>query len=445
VSPSAQPASVDAYRRTTRLLLVLVLALAAFIQLTVITRTVVDHPLRADAGEYFSYAWNLSQDGIYSSARPGSEGSTPTPDKVRTPGYPLFLIAIGPPEPTEAYLRRVSLVQALLGVGSVWLAYLIAASFLGRGWALAPALLAATSPHLAMSSTYVLTESLFTFLLLASTYASIKTLASRHWRHSLLAGALWGACALVRPTVQFLPLVFLGLALLVPALRALRRSAVFLLLGFVAVMSPWVVRNLGVEQPGPSLMVNSIAHGAYPGFTFEDRPETFGFPYRFDPAYPDHIRSGRTLAAHLADRFSSEPARYLQWFLLGKPYFFLSLRDVQSLDIQIYPTPANPYYERPLFAWMRGLHISAHWPLMIAGMLGILVAGLRGRSANVPEAAALRYPAMLVALVVLYAIALHMVAAPFPRYAIPFRPLIYALAMLPFHAAWLAWGRRHRA
>ena len=49
------------------------------------------------------------------------------------------------------------------------------------------------------------------------------------------------------------------------------------------------------------------------------------------------------------------------------------------------------------------------------------------------------------ALVVLYAIGLHMVVAPFPRYAIPFRPLIYALAMVPVQAAWLAWRGRPAA
>ena len=47
--------------------------------------------------------------------------------------------------------------------------------------------------------------------------------------------------------------------------------------------------------------------------------------------------------------------------------------------------------------------------------------------------------AAIVALVVAYSIAFHMIVAPFPRYGIPFRPLLYALAMLPLRAAWLQW------
>ena len=209
-------------------------------------------------------------------------------------------------------------------------------------------------------------------------------------------------------------------------------------------MAPWVIRNAGVEQPGPSLMVNSMAHGAYPGFMYDDRPETFGFPYRFDPDYPAHIVSLGTLFDHLRERFTAEPLRYARWFLVGKPYFFLSLEDVQSLDIQIYPTPANPYYERPLFAWMRALSIDLHWPLMVTGLMGVALVAWRSRHA--PAGSDVRWlPAALVALVVLYAIGLHMVVAPFPRYAIPFRPLIYALAMLPVQAAWLAWRGRPAA
>ena len=431
--------------KVPQLLLLLLLALAAFLQLTVVSKTVVDHPLRADAGEYFSYAWNLRNHGVYSSARPTGEiGTPPAPDKVRSPGYPLFLLAVGNPEPSEQYLHRVSLVQALLGVGSVWLIYLIAASFLPRGLALVAGLLTALSPHLTMTSAYLLTEAPFTFLLLAGTLATIRAASSLQPRTAALAGLLWGACALVRPTVQFLPLLFLLLAVALPALRRFRRPALVSLLVFCAVLAPWVIRNATVDQPGPSLMVNSVAHGAYPDFQFDNRPETFGFPYRFDPDYPAHIESPQALLAHLGDSFGSEPGRYARWFLVGKPYFFLSLKNVQALDIQIYPTPSNPYYERPLFAVIRDFAITAHWPLMVLGLLGVALVASRVRGA--PTIAGPTWlPAAIVALVVLYAIGLHMVVAPFPRYAIPFRPLIYALALVPIHALWSAVRGRQRA
>jgi hypothetical protein len=40
----------------------------------------------------------------------------------------------------------------------------------------------------------------------------------------------------------------------------------------------------------------------------------------------------------------------------------------------------------------------------------------------------------MVAIVVAYAVGFHIVVAPFPRYGVPFRPLLYLLAMLPLLA-----------
>jgi hypothetical protein len=40
----------------------------------------------------------------------------------------------------------------------------------------------------------------------------------------------------------------------------------------------------------------------------------------------------------------------------------------------------------------------------------------------------------MVGIVVAYAIGFHVVVAPFPRYGMPFHPLLYLLAMLPLLA-----------
>lgn len=425
---------------TFRLLLALLLSIAALIQFTVVSRTTVDVPLRADAGEYFSYAYNLDNFGVYSRQRTWEGGSAtpaPLPDKVRSPGYPVFLLLAGTPQPTEAFLLRVAFMQGALGVASVWLVYLIASLFLGRGLALAAALITMISPHLTIMSTYLLSETLFTFLLLASMFVLLKALGSNRLVLFIATGILWGLCSLVRPTAEYFPPLLLLAALAAPRLRQYRTNALIGFASFILVLSPWLVRNSSVPpgDPTSNIMVNTLAHGSYPGFMYDDHPETFAFPYRFDPQIAEITRDLPSILRHIAGEFRDEPARYLRWYLLEKPYFFLSLRDVQSVDIQIYPVSRTPYYERAPFAMMRQATLEIHWPLMILGLLGAGLIMLNPRWLALKDRSSL--VASAVALLIVYAIAFHMVVAPFPRYAIPFRPFIYALALLPLRALWL--------
>lgn len=425
-----------------RLMLLLVLSVAALIQLTVVSRTTVSVPLRADAGEYFSYAYNLRHSGVYSMDRTWAEapaGHVPAPDAFRPPGYPLFLAMLGTPEPSEAYLFQVSLAQALLGIASVWLLFLIASRFLGWKSSMAVALIAALSPHLATISTYLLSESLFYFLLLAAIASLLKAVDSGNRAWFAITGALWGLCSLVRSTSEFFPPLLLIAVLLLPGLRRFRSSAMLAFAVFAAVLAPWMIRNQSdsVAKPQSSLMVKALMHGAYPDFMYEGQPESFGFPYRFDPDSEKTARDLPSVLGYISGRFKAKPLAYAKWYLIGKPAFFLSWGNVQGWDIFIYPSPHSPYLEDARFALIRAISFLLHWPLMILGLIGSMLLWARPRSLAL-EPSALG-AARLVALVVLYALAFHMIVAPFPRYGIPFRPLLYALAMLSLGALWQRW------
>jgi len=253
-------------------------------------------------------------------------------------------------------------------------------------------------------------------------------------------------CSLVRPTAEFFPVLGLLAVLLLPGLRAHRANALVGFACFVAVLSPWIIRNQVADllNPGSSLMVNTLAHGSYPGFMYEGRPETFAFPYRFDPKLPEITKDVPSVLKDIGRRFADDPGTYASWYLLGKPYFFLSLRDVQSADIMIYPVSQTPYYQDLKFAVIRRFSLELHWPLMILGLIGMVTLALRPRW--MPSGTPSVIAASVVALVVAYAIAFHMVVAPFPRYAIPFRPLIFVLALLPLRAIWeLARSRKQSA
>lgn len=430
-----------------RIGLLLILALSAFIQFTVSARSETLAPLRADARTYFSYAYNLKHFGTYSrQASPWDKTEAPAPvipDAVSTPGYPLFLLAIPGLEPTEAYLHRVSFVQAGLGVISVWLVYLISRSFLGRGRSLAAAFLTAVTPHLATVNTYVLTESLFIFLLMLSVLATIRAFQSKRAWIWCIAGVIWGTCSLVRPTTLYLIPVLAAGSLLLPSLRQFRRHAAFLFIGLAVTQIPWIVRNhvSPLDTSQPNLIVNFLHHGSYPGFMYNNQPASYGFPYAYDPDNAAHSKNVRAALDNIFTKFREQPLTYANWYLFGKPGKFFSWGIINGFgDLYMYPPIRSPYLEDIRFAVMRMVSIYTHWPLMLLGLAGSFLVWLR------PQALGIRsngvVASRLVSATVLYAIAFHMVGAPFPRYGIPFRPFMFILAVMMLSAPFLA--RKHR-
>jgi 4-amino-4-deoxy-L-arabinose transferase-like glycosyltransferase len=420
-------------------MLVLLLAFAAWVQLSVVRHTEVIAPLRADAAEYFSYAWNLEHNGNYSRVATWLyPEQQPVPDALRTPGYPLFLRFATRPEVSAGWLKRVATWQAVMGVFSVLLTWLLARRMVRAELAWIAAFLVAIDPWIVTTSVFVLSESLYTLLLLGCVLLTL--LAGRAKKGlgamALVTGLAWGACALVRPATLYLPMLFLLATLLLPSLARWRKAALLGLLGFSIAWAPWMLRNQDPELARTSghLMIASLAHGSYPDFRYEDRPESEGFPYRFDPLYPQSVRSLSSVLGYIGARARTEPLRYARWYLLGKPYFFLSQRDEQQLGMAIYPLARTPWYYDFRFHLMAVVSSVLHWPLMLLGLCAIVLLAFRaGLLGLAPEQLA---AARLVASVVAYAVAVHMIVAPFPRYGVPFRPLLFMLAMVSLAAAW---------
>jgi 4-amino-4-deoxy-L-arabinose transferase-like glycosyltransferase len=163
---------------------------------------------------------------------------------LRPPGYPVFLAGlfrlVGPDsEPVRCLQVGLSL---LLGPLAAWLGWLVAGR---RSVARLAAALTLLCLPLAVFPWLLLTETLFTLLLLAA----VGGLAAR-WhgggrRWLLLAGlALGGACLLRGLAAGYVGLVALGWLLAAPGARRRRLADVALLLGLVgALIAPWTVRN----------------------------------------------------------------------------------------------------------------------------------------------------------------------------------------------------------
>lgn len=411
--------------------LVLIVLLGAFLRLNVTLHTTVLAPLRADAGEYFSYAYNLEHHGVYSRQltflTPGLKQPI-QPDAMRSPGYSLFLLPFAASEPTNKTILDITLMQAFLGILMVPMAYLLGAPILSGGWRLLPPLLVAISPQLVLAGTFVLSETLFTFLFLLVLIAIQQLFINpQKLRWGIVGGALLAAAALTRPTVQYLlPLIALCIYLMVPASNRLKQMA-GMIGGFFLVFGPWLIRNyfaLGILSD-PTLSVSTILHGHYPNFMYQGNLESLGYPYRFDP---DVAIIGSNLGSVLSEilrLFITEPLTYLRWYLIGKPLAFFSWGDVASTnEIFTYPTLQSPYLTNSWFTTLKDLMRMTHAIWML---LGLVAAGICWKNGLI-QIGKMISVVRVFSVVVLYFVVVHMAGFPIARYCIPLLPVMFILA-----------------
>jgi len=421
---------------------IMLLMLSALVQFTVVTETRQDGVIHGDATKYVFYAYNLRHHHTFSRVQSFGLGHDPSqviPDKLTLPGYPLFLsLFLGDGVPDSAFVRRATYAQAALGVMSTLLAFLIALRVLPLGWAFLAGAFTALMPHLATVSTHLMTEPLFTSLLLASILAILYAARSEAGiRHYAAAGLLLGLSCLVRPQLQLLPPLAIVLVLLVRRLRPHAFKVLIATACFLAILGPWYLRNAAIERPQgePDLLVSTLYHGSFPNFMYRDDPQTFGYPYRYDPGQARITRDLPSTLEHIRSDFAAEPARYLRWYLLGKPGYFLSWGTVAGVgDIFIYRVIGSPWLERPLFAGIRAVSYVLHWPLMLLALAGMFLALWRPHLLTADPAR--ERATIIVAALLLYVIVLHMLGTPLPRYNIPFRPLEFALALVLARALW---------
>ncbi len=224
-----------------------------------------------------------------------------TPELLRSPGYPLFLIpglVAGQPE-----LVTIAL-QLLLSAATIWLIHDIVLSWTGRrAAALAAAILAAIEP-LSVNLCYVLmTEKLFTFLMVLSVRQLLRYLSTESFVALAQTAILLALATFVRPVNYYLPTILTAL-LFAHALwrtEGRLRAAGYAAMFWAVSMSPliaWQVRNY--TETGYSGFA-AIAdfnlyffHGAaviahQRGVPVETAQAELGFtsPERFDRLHPE--------------------------------------------------------------------------------------------------------------------------------------------------------------
>jgi 4-amino-4-deoxy-L-arabinose transferase-like glycosyltransferase len=220
---------------------------------------------------------HADSEGYFLPAHDLANGAVPEFGLRRTPTYPLFIAAtirlVG-----EDLQRLVTVQHLLFGPAIAALTYLLGRLLTGRAVAFGAALLTAVSGSLLVTEHYILTESLFTLLLVGTLVVLI--LATRRTSVALAAatGLIFGALILCRPSAQILlPLIIGALVLGTGSGRQRFRSLISFTVATGAVVVPWMTWNyvhhdtFAVSSNGRFLLARALRNDRG-GFSFEKPP-----------------------------------------------------------------------------------------------------------------------------------------------------------------------------
>ncbi len=196
-----------------------------------------------DERDYDQIAVSLATRGEYGFA-PGQLTS------IRPPLYPAFLASIYRVAGVQNY-QAVRGVQIVLSLLTTVLVYLLARRLYDQRIAMAAAALHCLYPSLVGATNLVLTESLFTFLLVGFLLLIERSMATQSRSALAGAGVVLGLAALTRSVVWLFPPF--AVLLIIAFNRQLswpRRlaSALPLVLGFALTLAPWTIRNTRLQE-----------------------------------------------------------------------------------------------------------------------------------------------------------------------------------------------------
>jgi 4-amino-4-deoxy-L-arabinose transferase-like glycosyltransferase len=407
----------------------LLLCIALVARLSYVTHTEVYKPISKDARYYFNYAHNLVHHGVFSM----QTAETPTPDSFWAPAYPALLAAILYLTGAKQFYKSTLLVQAILGALIAVMVFAIGAHFLPLWAAAGAGILTACSPHLISLGGYLLTETLFAFMLVSFLLAYIRALKTQKALWFGLAGILAGISYLVNPVFFFLPFLIATLFFLrhqearYPSATGKKKLITAFLITFMLPFLLWSLRgHLNVPSTSQSSADRALTNfiiGAHHDFYDIWRANIR------DPNNPAEIDkravkgSWLKFVGILSQRISDSPGHYAKWYLYDKPKLLWSWNIlVGQGDIYIYPVITSWFNTSKSAFWLHLIMKSIHGWLVLIGILGVIFIFKKIRRPEDEMIAA-------VYVMVVYVSAVYVILQAEPRYSIPLRPAMYLCAM----------------
>lgn len=385
-----------------------------------------------DEEDYHAIATNLATRGEF--ALVAGE-----PTSLRPPLYPALLAAsyelfgVGDWRPIRLFQAALSLVTAAL-------AYRLGRSLHDRRVGLWAAGLACFYPSLLAYNNLVLTEVLFTALLIGACVALVEARRSRSTLGAAGAGVLLGLGALTR-SVLWPTSLPLGIWLAVAWGGGARGRAAALAafwIAFAATLAPWAIRNTRLERTfqvvdsmgGRNLMMGNYEYT--PLYRAWDAISLEGDRYWFSVLARDHPEARRMTSGQrdkLAMREGVRFARRHPWLTLKRDV--VKFFDFWGLERELVAGAAG----RPA-AVVAGLSL-----LVFGGYASALVSGIAG--AIVVPPVEKRDHALLLLMMALVCAA-HSATFGHSRYHLPLMPIVLTYSAAAIVRSRDVWARRGR-
>ncbi len=301
-----------------------------------------------DAQQYISVAKNfLAGKGIILSKE--------TLAKI-TPVYPLFL-AMGYSLFGESYWT-IRLIQIIISSLSCVLVYFLSKEMIDEDTAKVSMVITAIYPFFIFFAGFILTETLFIFLLLLSIYFFQMSKKIPSMKNMIITGILLGISILCRPSLIAFVLILL-ITMTIPSLWLgwkNRFKIIGIVLAFtILTISPWTIRNFyHFRKFVPLTTITGY------GFWDGNNPYSSGGPCNY---YPEGIKglseieSDRYLTNATLKVIKENPLRFLK--LIG-------IKFVRFWNI----VPNYEGFSSPLYNWVSLL---SYVPLLITAVWGVFL------------------------------------------------------------------------
>jgi hypothetical protein len=412
--------------KTCWLLIIVSILYGLHLRVTAINKTEIDGPIRADAYQYYHYAKNIAESGVYS--QQVSNDGVLKPDALRSPGFPVFA-SIFFSSDVDKTLNNTLWAQTIIQIFCFGLVSIAMLSLLGLWWSLPTIFLLWTFPHFVSINTYYLSESLFTSFLALMLYFAwyFSNKNKHHFKGIIVCGLLLGFTALIRPIVEYFPIYLIVVSLLL-APHLSKKAILFAIIAFVPIIF-WKTRNMLVLEmwSDPALMINALYHGSFPDMMYNYDRSTIGAAYKFDPEQYKVSGGVDSTITLIWQKFIQSPKEYLNWYLIGKQKFLWQWSVLTGQgDIFIYKIVKSPYLYLPDMKATHALHNMIHNIWVVTGLITSFVIVLL----NLIKKIKIPFVWVLMALLIIYVVLIHIIIAPYPRYGIPFK--LYLIPLFIF-------------
>ncbi|MDD4495453.1 MAG: glycosyltransferase family 39 protein [Eubacteriales bacterium] len=242
------------------------------------------------------------------------------------PLYPSFLaLVFGIFGTGFPGLQAVRVIQALMGTASLILIFLIARRLLGKTEAVVSTVLAAFYIPNLVTPGFILTETMFTLLLLLLLYLSLVfTHEINGWGFAAV-GVVYALATLIRPTIALYPVVLAFYMLVFKKIRFRKVVKCTVIMGaiFAILMAPWWLRNYreyGEFIPLAASGGNPMLQGTY--IDYEQTPENVTYYKLGENAFETNKIETEVAKQRIKAGFKGDFTRYLEWYTLGKTKYF---------------------------------------------------------------------------------------------------------------------------